>query len=78
MVMMQISTLADIGFKQVRSKMFVTERFDILRGKDQLWDYNILSGIELTDVPLYYHSIPLETMQQSQGRVTNGYGLPQL
>jgi hypothetical protein len=51
---------------------------DIISGKNQLWDYNILSGIELTDVPLYYHSIPLETMQQSQGRVTNGYGLPQL
>lgn len=45
--------------------------------KDQLWDYNILSGIENTDVPLYFHPIPLETLQQSGGNVTNGYGLPQ-
>lgn len=49
----------------------------IVAGKDQLWDYNILSGIEKTDVPLYFHPIPLETIQNSKGNVTNGYGLPQ-
>lgn len=50
---------------------------DIIAGKDQLWDYNILSGITLTDVPLYYHSLPATTISQSAGKVTNGYGLPQ-
>ena len=45
--------------------------------RDQLWDYNILSGIENSDVPLYFHPIPLETIQQSGGGVSNGYGLPQ-
>jgi hypothetical protein len=50
---------------------------DIVEGKDQLWDYNILSGITLTDVPLYFHPIPATTISQSEGQVTNGYGLPQ-
>lgn len=50
---------------------------DIIAGKDQLWDYNILSGITLTDVPLYFHPIPATTISQSNGLVTNGYGLPQ-
>ncbi len=50
---------------------------DMVAGKDGLFDYNILSGIELSKVPLYYHPIPLETIQQSKGNVTNGYGLPQ-
>ena len=45
--------------------------------KDQLWDYNMLSGIDLSDVPLYFHPIPLETIKQSGGLVTNGYTLPQ-
>lgn len=48
----------------------------MIEGKDQLWDYNILSGIELSAVPLYHHPIPLETIQQSKGNVKNGYGLP--
>lgn len=50
---------------------------DIVAGKDGLFDYNVLSGIELSNVPLYFHPIPLETIQQSKGNVTNGYGLPQ-
>ncbi len=50
---------------------------DMVSGKDGLFDYNILSGIELSKVPLHYHPIPLETIQQSKGNVTNGYGLPQ-
>lgn len=49
----------------------------MVKDKNQLWDYNMLSGIELSDVPLYYHPIPRETLQQSGGQVTNGYGLPQ-
>ncbi|MBQ9660062.1 MAG: RagB/SusD family nutrient uptake outer membrane protein [Bacteroidales bacterium] len=43
-----------------------------------LWDYNMLSGIELSDVPFYFHPIPRETLDQSKGKVTNGYGLPQV
>lgn len=50
---------------------------DMVAGKEGLWDYNQLSGIELSNVPLYFHPIPLETIQQSKGKVTNGYGLPQ-
>ena len=60
------------GYKKVEwaSKM-VSE-------KGTLWDYNMLSGIDLSDVPLYYHPIPRETLDQSKGNVTNGYGLPQV
>ena len=43
-----------------------------------LWDYNMLSGIDLSDVPMYFHPIPRETLDQSKGKVTNGYGLPQV
>lgn len=50
---------------------------DIVAGKEQLWDYNILSGITMTDVPLYFHPMPATTISQSNGMVTNGYGLPQ-
>src|SRR5574344_77684 len=50
---------------------------EMVNQKDQLYDYNILSGIDLTDVPLHYHPLPLETLQQSKGQITNGYGLPQ-
>ncbi len=46
--------------------------------KGTLWDYNMLSGIDLSDVPLYFHPIPRETLDQSKGNVTNGYGLPQV
>jgi len=45
--------------------------------KGTLWDYNMLSGIDNSDVPLYFHPLPLTTLQQSKGQVTNGYGLPQ-
>lgn len=50
---------------------------DMVSGKSQLWDYNILSGIEKSDVPRYFQPIPFETLQQSKGQITNGYGLPQ-
>ena len=45
--------------------------------KANMWDYNMLSGIDDSDVPLYFHPIPLTTIQQSKGQVTNGYSLPQ-
>lgn len=39
---------------------------------------NILSGISSeNDPPRYYWPIPYETLSQSGGKVTNGYGLPQ-
>ncbi len=50
--------------------------------RNGLWDYNMLSGIDLSDVPLYFHPIPLQTIQQSPTdengnfTVTNGYTLP--
>lgn len=38
---------------------------------------NILSGItSVSDAPRYYWPIPLETISNSKGKVTNGYGLP--
>ena len=56
----------------------------MVNGKGQLWDYNMLSGIDKCSVPRHYHPLPLTTIQQSKlsedGKtfnVTNGYGLPQ-
>lgn len=50
---------------------------DIIDGAETLWDYNILSGITASRVPLYFHPLPATTISQSAGHVTNGYGLPQ-
>lgn len=51
--------------------------------KEKVWDYNMLSGIERTNVPLYFHSIPLESLMQSGAgagpngyNVWNGYDIP--
>ncbi len=42
------------------------------------YDRNILSGIKTADEPpRYYYPIPFETISKSNGRITNGYGLPQ-
>ena len=49
---------------------------DMVREKANLWDYNMLSGLEYLSVPCHYHPLPLTTIQQSKGQVTNGYGLP--
>ncbi len=39
---------------------------------------NVLTGISSSsDVPCYYWPIPYETLTQSNGAVTNGYGFPQ-
>ena len=50
---------------------------DIVEGAETLWDYNILSGITASRVPLYFHPLPATTISQSAGHVSNGYGLPQ-
>ncbi|MBQ9449995.1 MAG: RagB/SusD family nutrient uptake outer membrane protein [Bacteroidales bacterium] len=50
---------------------------DMVKEKGTLWDYNMLSGIDYCSVPMVYHPLPLTTIQQSKGQVTNGYGLPQ-
>lgn len=51
---------------------------DIVAQKDALFDRNVLSGLgEEGAAPRYYHPIPFETLNQSKGKVTNGYGLPQ-
>lgn len=42
------------------------------------YDRNILSGIKSADAPpRYFFPIPFETISKSNGKVTNGYGLPQ-
>ena len=39
---------------------------------------NQMGGItSATEVPRYFFPIPFETLSQSKGAVTNGYGLPQ-
>lgn len=51
---------------------------DIVEQKNTLFDRNILSGLgDDGAAPRYYHPIPFETLNQSKGKVTNGYGLPQ-
>lgn len=51
---------------------------DIVAQKNGLFDRNVLSGLgEAGAAPRYYHPIPFETLNQSKGQVTNGYGLPQ-
>lgn len=51
---------------------------DIVKQKASLFDRNILSGLgEEGAAPRYYHPIPFEVLNQSKGKVTNGYGLPQ-
>jgi hypothetical protein len=50
----------------------------IVSEKDGIYDSNILSGLGTSgNAPRYYHPIPYETINQSKGKVTNGYGLPQ-
>ena len=42
------------------------------------YDRNILSGIKSVEVPpRYYYPIPFETISKSNGKIKNGYGLPQ-
>lgn len=51
---------------------------DIVAQKNTLFDRNVLSGLGNDGAaPCYYHPIPFETLNQSKGKVTNGYGLPQ-
>ena len=42
------------------------------------FDHNILSGITSADAPpRYFFPIPFETVSKSNGKIKNGYGLPQ-
>ncbi|RXK86079.1 RagB/SusD family nutrient uptake outer membrane protein [Filimonas effusa] len=42
------------------------------------YDRNILSGIKSSDdPPRYFYPIPFETVSKSNGKIKNGYGLPQ-
>lgn len=60
------------GYTQVKWGAGVVEQ------KATIFDRNILSGLgEEGAAPRYYHPIPFETLNQSKGKVTNGYGLPQ-
>lgn len=76
----EAAALVADGYKQTDWAIGLVKEYD------GLWDINMLSGIDLTDVPLYYHPIPQETLLQS-GKCTdsaskngyniwNGYGLP--
>lgn len=38
---------------------------------------NFLGGYVKDQAPRYFHPMPFETLNQSMGQVTNGYGLPQ-
>lgn len=50
---------------------------DIVNNVDS-YRRNILSGVtSADDPPRYYWPIPFETISKSNGKVTNGYGLPQ-
>ena len=51
---------------------------DVIDEENGLFDRNLLSGLGTAgNAPRYYHPIPFETLTQSKGQVTNGYGLPQ-
>lgn len=51
---------------------------EIVKQKSTIYDRNVLSGLGNEGAaPRYYHPIPFETLNQSKGKVTNGYGLPQ-
>ncbi|MCR5361182.1 MAG: RagB/SusD family nutrient uptake outer membrane protein [Bacteroidales bacterium] len=51
---------------------------EIVKQRKTIFDRNILGGLGTEgNAPRYYHPIPLETITQSKGQVTNGYGLPQ-
>ena len=51
---------------------------EIVKQRATIFDRNILGGLGTAgNAPRYYHPIPQETLTQSKGRVTNGYGLPQ-
>lgn len=51
---------------------------DVVAEESGMFDRNLLSGLGTAgNAPRYYHPIPFETLTQSKGKVTNGYGLPQ-
>ena len=51
---------------------------DVISEENGIFDRNLLSGLGTAgNAPRYYHPIPFETLTQSKGKVTNGYGLPQ-
>lgn len=51
---------------------------EIVKQRATIFDRNILGGLGTAgNAPRYYHPIPQETLTQSKGQVTNGYGLPQ-
>ena len=51
---------------------------EIVKQRGTIFDRNILGGLGTAgNAPRYYHPIPQETITQSKGQVTNGYGLPQ-
>ena len=39
-----------------------------------LWDYNMLSGVESSNVPFYFSPIPVSSLNNMNNSLTNGYG----
>lgn len=61
-----------------QDKYVKTDWGNILAENIDIYLSNILPGITSKEsVPCYYWAIPYETISQSKGKVTNGYGLPQ-
>jgi hypothetical protein len=55
-----------------------TEWGDLLVAKEATYLDNLMGGVsKATDTPRYFWPIPYETINQSKGNITNGYGLPQ-
>lgn len=48
-----------------------------LVGEKAINDDLFLGGWKDGEAPRYFHPIPFETLNQSKGNITNGYGLPQ-
>lgn len=68
----EAKALEDEGYAQ--SEWGIT----LVKYADHYTDSNLLPGVKEGNVPpRYYWPIPFETLSKSNGKVTNGYGLPQ-
>lgn len=68
----EAKALEDEGY--VKSDWGIT----LVKYADHYTDSNLLPGVKEGNVPpRYYWPIPFETLSKSNGKVTNGYGLPQ-
>ena len=47
---------------------------DMVNERTALWDYNMLSGVELSNVPFYFSPLPVSSLNNMNNSLTNGYG----